>query len=57
MAEMPLVVLARNLGHRDTLMVERHYGHLREDYIDKAIRASAPTFGFKANKKLATLPG
>ena len=55
-AEMPLMVLARNLGHANTLMVERHYGHLRETYIDKAIRASAPTFGFKANKKLATLP-
>lgn len=56
MAEMPLMVLARNLGHANTMMVEKHYGHLREDYIDKAIRASAPTFGFKADKKLATLP-
>ena len=38
------------------MMVDRNYGHLREDYIDKAIRASAPTFGFKPDKKLATLP-
>lgn len=56
MAEMPLMVLARNLGHANTMMVDRNYGHLREDYIDKAIRASAPTFGFKPDKKLATLP-
>jgi integrase len=55
MAEMPLMVLARNLGHANTLMVEKHYGHLREDYIDKAIRASAPTFGIKADKKIVAL--
>ncbi len=53
---MPLLVVARNLGHRDTRMVEQHYGHLTESYIDKAVRDSAPTFGFKADRKLATLP-
>ena len=31
MAGMPLMVVARNLGHVDTRMVEQHYGHLRED--------------------------
>ena len=45
MGGMPLMVVARNLGHRNTLMVERHYGHLTESYIDEAIRASAPKFG------------
>ena len=29
----PLMVVARNLGHSDTRMVERHYGHLSESYI------------------------
>ena len=53
---MPLMVVARNLGHTSTLMCERHYSHLREDYIDKAVRDSAPTFGFKADKKIAALP-
>jgi len=45
MAEMPLMVLARNLGHADTRMVEMHYGHLRETYVDAAIKASAPRYG------------
>ena len=25
---MPLMVVAKNLGHSDTRMVEKHYGHL-----------------------------
>jgi integrase len=25
---MPLLVVAKNLGHSDTRMVEKHYGHL-----------------------------
>src|SRR5215471_12211909 len=28
MAGMPLMVVAKNLGHRDTRMVEMHYGHM-----------------------------
>jgi integrase len=34
----PLMVVARNLGHADTRMVERHYGHLAPSYIAEAIR-------------------
>jgi len=55
MNEMPLMVVARNLGHANTLMVEKHYGHLHDDYIKKAIRDSAPTFGFAKDKKIAVL--
>jgi integrase len=43
----PLMVVARNLGHADTRMVERHYGHLAPSYISDAIRATAPKFGIK----------
>ena len=39
MAGMPLMVVARNLGHASTVMVEKHYGHLSTSYIDHAIRA------------------
>ena len=46
MADAPLMVVARNLGHADTRMVERHYGHLSESYIAEAIRKAAPRFGF-----------
>jgi integrase len=53
MAGVPLLVVAHNLGHRDTSMIEKHYGHLTQTYIDKAIREGAPTFGFKAGKVVA----
>lgn len=45
MAGVPLLVVAKNLGHADTRMVERHYGHLAPSYIADAIRAGAPRFG------------
>ena len=41
----PLMVVAKNLGHTDTRMVEKHYGHLSASYIADAIRAAAPNFG------------
>ena len=55
MAGMPLMVLAKNLGHRDTRMVEQHYGHLSRDHVRKAIEASAPRFGFKPDPTVAPL--
>jgi integrase len=47
MAGMPLPVLAQNLGHRDTRMVEHFYGHLNPNYVADAVRASAPRFGLE----------
>lgn len=44
---VPLLVVAKNLGHADTRMVERHYGHLAPSYIRDAIRAGAPRFGLE----------
>jgi integrase len=41
----PLLVVAKNLGHADTRMVERHYGHLAPSFVVDAIRAGAPRFG------------
>jgi integrase len=52
---VPLLVVAKNLGHADTRMVEKHYGHLAPSYVADAIRAGAPKFGFKPNPKMATL--
>jgi integrase len=40
-----LMVVAKNLGHSDTRMVEKHYGHLAPSYIVEAIQAGAPRFG------------
>jgi integrase len=44
---VPLLVVAKNLGHSDTRMVEKHYGHLAPSYVADAIRAGAPRFGVK----------
>ncbi len=39
---VPLMVVARNLDHADTRMVERHYGHLATSYVREAIRGAKP---------------
>jgi integrase len=52
---MPLMVVARNLGHADTRMVEKHYGHLAPSYVAEAVRKSAPRFGFPADKKVSSI--
>jgi integrase len=51
----PLHVVACNLGHADTRMVERHYGHLAPSYVADEIRKAAPRFGFKPDPKVALL--
>jgi integrase len=55
MGGMPLMVVAKNLGHSDTRMVELHYGHMAPSYIAEAVRAHAPRFGFKPDKKVTAL--
>jgi len=45
MGGMPLMVVARNLGHADTRMVERHYGHLAPSYVAESVRKHGPKFG------------
>jgi integrase len=51
----PLMVVARNLGHRDTRMVELHYGHLAPSYITDAIRAGAPRFGIAVDDTVTSI--
>jgi integrase len=41
---VPLMVVAKNLGHADTRMVEKHYGHMAPSYVAEAIRKGAPRF-------------
>jgi integrase len=52
---MPLIVVAKNLGHTTTRMVELHYGHLAPSYISEAVRAHAPRFGVQAGNKVKKL--
>ena len=49
------MVVAKNLGHVDTRMVERVYGHLAQNYIVDAIRAGAPKYGIANDKKVIAL--
>ena len=55
MRGMPLHVVARNLGHKDTRMVERHYGHLAPSYVAKTVRKHAPRFGVVEPSKVRAL--
>jgi integrase len=42
MQAVPMAVIARQLGHSDTRMTERHYAHLAPNYVADTIRASFP---------------
>jgi integrase len=52
---VPLMVVARNLSHSDTRMIEKHYGHLAPSYVADAIRAGAPRFGFTPDPTIVPL--
>jgi hypothetical protein len=49
------MVVAQNLGHSTTLMVEKHYGHLAPSYMAEAIRAGAPRFGYSEPSNVTAL--
>jgi integrase len=44
MSGVPLNVVARNLGHADARMTEKHYAHLAPSYVAETIRKFAPDF-------------
>jgi integrase len=52
MRGVPLPVIARQLGHSDTRMTERHYAHLAPSYVADTIRASFPTLGIVERGKI-----
>jgi integrase len=51
----PLLVVAKNLGHIDTRMVEKHYRHLAPYHVADTIRAGAPPFGFTPDPRIDPL--
>lgn len=53
---VPLMVVARNMGHSDTRMVEKHYGHLAPSYVADAIRAGAPRYEAAEPGNVTALP-
>lgn len=55
MAGAPLMVVAQNLGHRDTRMVEEHYGHLAGGYVQSVIEDKAPSFLNSSSKNMSSI--
>jgi hypothetical protein len=51
----PLLVVAKNFGHNDTRMVEKHYRHLAPYYVAGTIRAGAPRFGITPDPMIVPL--
>src|SRR5262249_34513662 len=45
MRGVPLAVIAAQLGHADTRMVEKHYGHLAPSYVADTVRAAFGQLG------------
>jgi integrase len=45
MKGVPLAVIAAQLGHSDTRMIEKHYGHLAPSYVADTVRAAFGSLG------------
>jgi len=45
MRGVPMSVIARQLGHADTRMTERHYAHLAPNYVADTVRSALPSIG------------
>jgi len=45
MKGVPMPVIAKQLGHADTRMTEKHYAHLLPSYVADTIRQNFPTLG------------
>ena len=54
---VPPMVVAKNLGHANMRMVEKHYGHLAASYVADAIRAGAPRFGITKPSNVKPMRG
>ncbi len=54
-AGCPLAYVAAQLGHTDTRMVEKHYGHLAPTAMANAIRAAMPALGLVSDQKIRVL--
>lgn len=52
----PLLVVAKNMGHTTTRMVEKHYGHLAPSYMADAIRDAAPHFDISGDTEGVVTP-
>jgi len=51
----PLMVVAQQLGHADTRMVEKYYGHLTKSHAAAMLKAAMPTLGVVEPSKVEPL--
>lgn len=56
-AGVPLLFVASALGHSDTRMVEKHYGHLSASHVAEIIRENLPSFGEEPASKVRSIHG
>jgi integrase len=56
MKGVPLAVIAAQLGHSDTRMVEKHYGHLAPSYVADTVRAAFGSLGIVAASNVSVRP-
>lgn len=57
MAGVPMAVIARQLGHADTRMTEKHYAHLAPNYVAQTIRENFPVLGIANSAQVIRLSG
>jgi integrase len=55
MQGVPMAVIAKQLGHADTRMTEKHYAHLAPNYVSDTIRANFPHLGIAEPPKVIPL--
>jgi integrase len=55
MRAVPLAVIAAQLGHVDTRMVEKHYGHLAPSYVADTVRAAFGSLGIVEPSNVAPI--
>jgi integrase len=57
MRGVPLAVIAAQLGHADTRMVEKHYGHLAPSYVADTVRAAFGSLGVGEPSNVVRIAG
>ena len=55
MQGVPMPVIAKQLGHADTRMTEKHYAHLSPNYVADTIRQHFPTLGLTEPSNIVSL--
>jgi integrase len=57
MRGVPLAVIAAQLGHADTRMVEKHYGHLAPSYVADTVRQAFGSLGLMEPSNVVPISG